>query len=88
MRVFFLCTPQLLENVHDVACTVTMDLDTPFSDIVTWTCAELGWREQDWVFLFDPWEWRRIPPGRTPLSYNLNHTDVVWIYGVPAEANN
>ena len=45
-------------------------------------------RERDWVWLFDPWAWRLIPPGRTPLSYNMNHNDEVWIYGVPVEANN
>jgi len=88
MRVFFVCTPALSHAPHDLTCTVTMDLDTPFSDIVTWTCAALDMREHDWVWLFDPWEWRRIPPGRTPLSYNMNHNDVVWIYGVPVEANN
>ena len=88
MRLLFLSTPQLVEHLPDVSCTANMDLDTPFSDIITAVCAALGWREHDWVFLFDPWAWCRVPPGRTPLSYNLDHNDEVWIYCVPAEATN
>jgi hypothetical protein len=88
MRVFFLCTASLVGTVHDAACIANMDLDAPFSDLITAVCALLNWREQDWVFLYDPWVWHVIPRGRTPQSYNLDHNDQVWIYCVPAEANN
>ncbi len=88
MRVFFLSTPQLDELLHEVTCSANMHLDTPFGDTITAVCAALGWREQDWVFLFDPWIWLRVPPDRTPRFYDLDNYDEVWIYCVPAEANN
>ena len=91
LRVYWVWRAQL----GAPGASMYMGLDETYGEKIATMCAAMGWREQEWEFVWSPIDTRvngmpavRVDRERTPRSYGLDEDKWLCIVCMPAEADN